>query len=64
VNPLYFDIVDACYRKTGVPILLNTSFNVRNEPIVSRPIEALRCYMGTGMDALVIGSFLLKKSGY
>jgi len=64
VNPLYFDIVEACYKKTGVPILLNTSFNVRNEPIVSRPIEALRCYMGTGMDALVIGSFLLKKSGY
>ena len=64
VNPLYFDIVDACYRMTGVPILLNTSFNVRNEPIVIRPIEALRCYMGTGMDALVIGSFLLKKSGY
>jgi carbamoyltransferase len=63
VNPLYFDIVEACYKKTGVPILLNTSFNVRNEPIVSRPIEALRCYMGTGMDALVIGSFLLKKSG-
>ncbi len=64
VNPLYYDIVNACYAKTGVPILLNTSFNVRNEPIVSRPIEALRCYMGTGMDALVIGSFLLKKSGY
>jgi carbamoyltransferase len=62
-NPLYFDIVDAFYRKTGVPILLNTSFNVRGEPIVCRPIEALRCYMGTGMDALVIGSFLLKKDG-
>ncbi|MBL8863785.1 MAG: carbamoyltransferase [Planctomycetes bacterium] len=62
VNPLYHDIVAAFHRRTGVPILLNTSFNVRNEPIVCRPIEALRCYMGTGMDALVIGSFLLRKS--
>jgi carbamoyltransferase len=63
VNPLYFDILAAFHRRTGVPILMNTSFNVRNEPIVCRPIEALRCYMGTGMDALVIGSFLLKKAG-
>lgn len=61
VNPLYHDILAAFHRRTGVPILMNTSFNVRNEPIVCRPIEAVRCYMGTGMDALVIGSFLLKK---
>jgi carbamoyltransferase len=60
---MYFDILDAFHRKTGVPVLLNTSFNVRGEPIVCRPIEALRCYLGTGMDALVIGSFLLKKDG-
>jgi carbamoyltransferase len=61
VNPRYYDIVDAFNKKTGVPILMNTSFNVRNEPIVCRPIEALRCYMGTGMDALVIGGFMLVK---
>jgi carbamoyltransferase len=63
LSPMYFDILDAFHRKTGVPVLLNTSFNVRGEPIVCRPIEALRCYLGTGMDALVIGSFLLKKDG-
>jgi len=61
-NPLYHDILEAFHQRTGVPVLLNTSFNVRGEPIVCRPIEALRCYMGTGMDALVIGSFLLKKA--
>ncbi|MEE8580955.1 MAG: carbamoyltransferase C-terminal domain-containing protein [Myxococcota bacterium] len=61
VNPLYFDILEAFHRKTGVPVLLNTSFNVRGEPIVCRPIEALRCYLASGMDALVIGRFLLRK---
>jgi carbamoyltransferase len=61
VNARYYDIVAAFHERTGVPILMNTSFNVRNEPIVCRPIEALRCYMGTGMDALVIGGFMLIK---
>lgn len=62
VNPVYFDILDCFFQRTGVPALMNTSFNIRGEPIVCRPVEALRCYLGTGMDALVIGSFLLKKA--
>lgn len=62
INPVYSGILEAFYKKTGVPVLMNTSFNLRGEPIVCRPIEALRCYFGSGMDALVIGSFLLKKS--
>jgi carbamoyltransferase len=61
VNPVYFGILESFFQKTGVPVLMNTSFNVRGEPIVCRPVEALRCYSGTGMDALVIGSFLLQK---
>lgn len=61
VNPVYFGILESFFQKTGVPVLMNTSFNVRGEPIVCRPVEALRCYFGTGMDALVIGSFLLQK---
>jgi carbamoyltransferase len=61
VNPVYWGILEAFHRKTGVPVLMNTSFNVRGEPIVCRPVEALRCYLATGMDALVIGSFLLRK---
>ena len=60
-NALYYDILDAFHRETGVPVLLNTSFNVRGEPIVNRPVDALRCYLGTGLDALVIGPFLLRK---
>lgn len=60
-NPVYFNILNKFYEKTGVPVLMNTSFNVRGEPIVSKPIEALRCYLSTGMDALLIGSYLLKK---
>ncbi|MCZ6464610.1 MAG: carbamoyltransferase [Proteobacteria bacterium] len=62
-NPVYYDILSAFHRRTGVPVLMNTSFNVRGEPIVSSPFDALRCYLGTGMDALAIGSFLLRKDG-
>ena len=62
-NETYYDILHAFYERTGVPVLLNTSFNVRGEPIVSRPVEALRCYLSTGLDALVIGPFLLRKQG-
>ena len=47
---------------TGCPILINTSFNVRGEPIVCNPEDAFRCFVGTNMDVLVIGSYLLKKS--
>jgi len=60
-NPAYHGILEAFHRRTGVPVLMNTSFNVRGEPIVTRPSEALRCYFATGMDALVIGPFLLQK---
>jgi carbamoyltransferase len=61
-NPVYYKILKNFYERTGVPVLLNTSFNVRGEPIVSRPIDALRCYLSTGMDALLIGPYLLKKN--
>jgi len=46
---------------TGCPVIINTSFNVRGEPIVCTPADAYRCFMGTGMDALVINDFLLLK---
>jgi carbamoyltransferase len=62
VQPRYWALIDAFYRRTGVPGVLNTSFNVKGEPIVCSPTDALRCYYGTGMDALAIGSFLLQKS--
>jgi carbamoyltransferase len=61
-NPLYYDIIDAFYRLTGCPIIVNTSFNVRGEPIVCTPEDAYRCFMRTDMDALVLESHLLLKA--
>ena len=62
-NELYYKLIEAFYRKTGCAVLINTSFNVRGEPIVLSPEDAYRCFMRTGMDALVMGSFLLTKAG-
>jgi carbamoyltransferase len=59
-NPLYYDLISAFDRKTGIPVILNTSFN-ENEPIVCRPSEAIECFQRTKMDVLVIGSFFCKK---
>jgi carbamoyltransferase len=61
-NPLYYDMISAFYRRTGCPVIINTSFNVRGEPIVCSPVEAYRCFMRTQMDYLVMGSFLIAKS--
>ncbi len=61
VNPAYYDIINAFYRRTGCPVIVNTSFNVRGEPIVCTPADAYRCFMRTDMDALLLGNFLLEK---
>ncbi|NOZ62128.1 MAG: carbamoyltransferase [Calditrichaeota bacterium] len=60
-NGLYYDLLKAFYRKTGCPVIINTSFNVRGEPIVCTPEDAYACFMRTEMDYLVMGSFLLEK---
>jgi carbamoyltransferase len=60
-NPLYYDLVNAFYKKSGCAVIINTSFNVRGEPIVCRPEEAYRCLMRTHMDYLVIGNYLVSK---
>ncbi len=60
-HPRYHDLLAAFDELTGCPLLVNTSFNVRGEPIVCRPAEAYRCFMRTGIDALVIGDFILRK---
>jgi carbamoyltransferase len=62
-NPLYHALLERFLARTGCPVLVNTSFNVRGEPIVCTPDDAWRCFRRTGMDALVIGSFLLEKAG-
>jgi carbamoyltransferase len=58
-NPLYYDIIDAFFNLTGCPVIVNTSFNVRGEPIVCTPEDAYRCFMRTNMDALVLENYLL-----
>lgn len=60
-QPGYYDLIRAFFRKTGVPVLVNTSFNTRGEPIVCTPRDALECFSSSPLDALVIGSFLLEK---
>jgi carbamoyltransferase len=60
-NPLYYDTINEFYKKTGCPVIINTSFNVRGEPLVCIPGDAFRCFMRTEMDYLVMGCFLLDK---
>ena len=61
-NPRYFNLIRAFQRRTGCPTIVNTSFNVRGEPIVCTPQDAYRCFMRTEMDALVLQNQLLLKS--
>jgi carbamoyltransferase len=61
-NPLYHQMISEFDRLTGCPVIINTSFNVRGEPIVCSPDDALRCFLRTHMDHLLIGRFHLDKS--
>ncbi len=60
-NPRFYQIVNSFNNKTGCPVVINTSFNIRGEPIVNTPSDAYRCFMGTNMDILVIENFVLRK---
>ncbi|HZK05967.1 MAG TPA: carbamoyltransferase C-terminal domain-containing protein [Actinomycetaceae bacterium] len=61
VNPLYHDVISRFGQLSGVPVVLNTSFNVQGEPIVESPEQALRCFATTGLDAVAMGSWLVEK---
>ena len=61
-NARYYDLITKFKEKTGCPVIVNTSFNVRGEPIVNSPIDAFNCFMGTELDYLVIGNCILEKS--
>ena len=61
VNPLYWRLIREFGDRTGVPVVMNTSFNLRGEPIVCTPTDGIRTFFSSGMDALVIGSFVLEK---
>ena len=60
-NPRYHALISEFFRKTGCPVIVNTSFNVRGEPIVESPADAYKCFMRTHLDVLVLGNYLLKK---
>jgi carbamoyltransferase len=60
-NPRFHALVSAFEDRTGVPVVLNTSFNARGEPIVESPIDALRTFNGTGLDAVFIGNCVIEK---
>ena len=61
INPCYWRLIDEFGKRTGVPVVMNTSFNLRGEAIVHTPTDAIRTFFSSGMDALVIGSFLVEK---
>ena len=60
-NNRYYDLISKFKEKTGCPVIVNTSFNVRGEPIVNTPKDAFNCFMGTNLDLLVIEDFILFK---
>jgi carbamoyltransferase len=60
-NPKFHNLISAFKAKTGCPVLVNTSFNVRGEPIVCTPEDAFRCFMGTEIEVLTVGNSILKK---
>ncbi|NUN98439.1 MAG: hypothetical protein HUU16_19950, partial [Candidatus Omnitrophica bacterium] len=62
-NGFYYDLIAKFHERTGCPLLVNTSFNVRGEPIVESPADAYRCFMRTEMDSLAVGPFILDKEG-
>jgi len=61
MSPLYWNLINEFGKRTGVPVLMNTSFNLRGEAIVNTPTDAIRTFFSSGMDALVIGSYLVEK---
>lgn len=60
-NPKYYELINAYYKKTGIPLILNTSFNVKGEPIVCTPEDAIKCFLNTEIDYLVLNNYLIKK---
>jgi carbamoyltransferase len=61
-NSIYYNLIDHFHQETGCPVIINTSFNVRGEPIVCTPHEAFTCFMRTNMDYLVLGPFIMDKT--
>ena len=61
VDPVYYNLINETGKLTGAPVVLNTSFNIKGQPIVEKPIEALSTFAGTGMDSLIMGPYIIHK---
>ena len=61
-NGVFFELIKEFKKITKTPLVINTSFNIRGEPIVCNPTDAFKCFMGTNLDLLVIENFILEKS--
>ncbi len=61
MNPIYWDLIDKFGELTGEYVILNTSFNIKGEPIINTPNEAIRCFYDGGLDAMFLGNYLLQK---
>ena len=61
-NPLYYDLINEFFKLTEIPVIVNTSMNVRGEPIVNTPVDALNTFMNSGLDTLVLGNFVVDKA--
>ena len=61
INPLFHALIREFKKLTGVPVVINTSFNVKGEPIVCSPHDAFKCFAGTGIDFLVMDRFIIDK---
>ena len=64
VNPRYYDLIRSLGERSGVPVVLNTSFNIMGEPMIESPIDAIRCFFSTGLDSLVIGDHVIDKAPF
>jgi carbamoyltransferase len=62
-NPRYYDMIQAFGKKTGLPLVLNTSFNLKGEPMVNTPRDALRTFFSSGLDALIMNGYCVEKTG-
>ncbi len=60
-NPRYHALISEFKKHTGIPMVINTSFNIKGEPIVNTPTDAVRCFLGNGLDCLVLGDFIVRK---
>ena len=61
INENYYNLINEFYNQTNCPVVVNTSFNVRGEPIVESPKDAIRCFLNTNIDILAIGNFIVDK---